>query len=80
MTSSTDAWPNESAVGLEELLAELRGSRTDLARFVEAAARSRQPYLVVPAQAVRAWRQREPALWTRVTAWLSGRGIAIVEI
>ena len=43
----------------EELLAELRGSQTDLGRFIEAMLRDQLPHLVVPAKAVRAWRERD---------------------
>ncbi len=43
-----------------ELLTEVRASRTDLARLVEAASRDEQLYIVVPARAVEAWQRREP--------------------
>jgi hypothetical protein len=37
----------------EELVTELRASRTDLARFVQAAHRDKLPFMVVGAQSVR---------------------------
>jgi len=50
----------------DELLAQLRGSKTDLARFIEIMQRDRLPELVVPANAVRAWQEREPQTWAMV--------------
>jgi hypothetical protein len=58
----------------DELLAELRGSETDLGRFVEATLRSQLPHLVVPANAVRAWQEREPQTWAMVRDWLAEQG------
>jgi hypothetical protein len=59
---------------------ELRASRTDLARIVEAAHRNKFPLLVVPAQSVRAWEQREPRLWARVREWLEAHSITVREV
>jgi len=69
----------EVVATMEDLLAQLRGSRTDLARIVEAAARTELPFIVVPAGAVRAWEEREPSTWDKVRDWLTGQGKAIVE-
>ena len=63
-----------------ELVTELRSSRTDLARIVEAAHRNKFPLLVLPALSVRAWEQREPSLWARVRTWLEARSITVVEV
>jgi hypothetical protein len=63
-----------------ELVTELRSSRSDLARIVEAASRNNLPYLVVLAQSVRAWEQREPSLWARVREWLEAHGITVREV
>ena len=49
-----------------DLLAELRDSRTDMARVVEAAAQPERAYVVVPIQAVKAWMEREPDAWAKV--------------
>jgi hypothetical protein len=64
----------------EDLLSELRTSRTDLARLVEAAALARHTQLVVPQRSVEAWEQREPETWTKVSGWLTARGVAIFRV
>jgi len=64
----------------EALLIELRTSRTDLARLVEAATRDRLTRIVVPQRSVDAWEQREPETWTKVSGWLVARGVAIVRV
>jgi hypothetical protein len=63
-----------------ELVTEVRSSRTDLARIVETAHRNRLPVLVVPAQSVRAWEQREPDSWARVSDWLAAHNIDLIEV
>jgi len=62
------------------LVIELRSSRTDLARIVETAHRNKLPFLVVPAQSVRAWEQREPDSWARVRDWLAAHSIDLIEV
>ena len=64
----------------EALLLELRSSRTDLARLVEAAAGQYLPYLVVPQRSVDAWERREPETWAKVSSWLAARAVRIVRI
>jgi hypothetical protein len=64
---------------LDTLLAELDPT-TDLARLVERVARNNLPCLVVPASAITAWQQRDPAGWAKVSAWLGAKGVAIVRI
>jgi len=64
----------------EDLLSELRTSRTDLARLVEAAVLDRHTQLVVPQRSVEAWEQREPETWTKVSGWLTARGVAIFRV
>ena len=59
---------------------ELRGSRTDLARLVEAVSRDQFTKLVVPQQSVDAWERREPETWRKVSVWLADRGIPIHRI
>jgi hypothetical protein len=61
-------------------LLELRSSRTDLARLVEAATRDHFTQLVVPQQSVDAWEQREPETWRKVSTWLAERGVRIYRI
>ena len=63
-----------------DLVTELRSSRTDLARIVEAVHRNKLPLLVVLNQSVRAWEQREPDLWARVCDWLAAQRIELVEV
>ena len=58
----------------DEVLVQLRGSKTDLGRFVEAMLRDQLPHLVVPANAVRAWEEREPQTWSMVCDWLADQG------
>lgn len=64
----------------EALLIELRTSRTDLARLVEAAVEHRHTQLVVPQRSVEAWERREPETWTKVSGWLTAHGVAIVRV
>jgi hypothetical protein len=64
----------------DELLAQLRGSKTDLGRFVEAMLRDQLPNLVVPANAVRAWQEREPQTWAMVRDWLAEQGKSVVQV
>ena len=58
-----------------DLLNDLRSSRTDLARIVEAVVRDRPPYVVVPMQAVRSWERREPDHWAKVA-----ENVAVVQV
>ena len=64
----------------DEVLVQLRGSKTDLGRFVEAMLRDQLPYLVVPANAVRAWQEREPQTWAMVHDWLAEQGKSVVQV
>jgi hypothetical protein len=64
----------------DELLIQLRESKTDLGRFVETVVRNQLPYLVVPASAVRAWEEREPKTWAMVCDWLAEQGKSVVQV
>ena len=64
----------------EALLLELRNSRTDLARLVEAVSRDQFRELVVPQQIVDAWERREPETWWKVSTWLAERGVPIHRV
>ena len=75
MTSGESA-----AIAGDELLTELRTSKTDLARLVEAVLRNRPPYVVVPIQAVTSWERREPQHWARVSEWLADRNVSLVKV
>ncbi len=63
----------------DELLAQLRGSKTDLRGFVEIMLRDQLPHLVVPAKAVLAWQKREPQTWAMVCDWLAEQGKSVVQ-
>jgi hypothetical protein len=63
-----------------ELVTELRSSRTDLARIVQAVDRNKRSVLVVPAQSVWAWEQREPTSWARVRDWLEEHSVTVREV
>ena len=68
------------AISAEALLLELRNSRTDLARLVEAVSRDQFTKLVVPQQSVDAWERREPETWRKVSTWLAERGVPVHRI
>jgi hypothetical protein len=68
-----------SSAPLDTLLAELDPT-TDLARLVERVARTKLPWVVVPAAALTAWEQRDPAGWAKVSAWLAAKDVASVRI
>jgi len=68
----------EAAMNTDELLAELRVSRTDLAGYVETVIRDSRPCLVIPLRAVQAWEQREPKAWAKVARWLAAHDVAVL--
>ena len=67
-------------IGADELLHDLRTSKTDLARLVETVIRSKPPYVVVPIQAVVSWERREPDHWARVSDWLADSNVSLVKV
>jgi hypothetical protein len=64
----------------DEVLAQLRGSKTDLGRFIEVMLRDELPHLVVPAKAVSAWQKRDPLAWAMVLDWLAKQGKSVVQV
>jgi len=64
----------------DELLSDLRDSKTDLARVIEAVVRDRLPCIVVSSYAVKAWKEREPQHFAMVTEWLAAHNVAIVQV
>ena len=64
----------------EELLAEVKDSRTDLTRIIEAAERPEWPCVVVSSHAVEAWERRAPGAWPRVRLWLDSQGKPVVIV
>jgi CheY-like chemotaxis protein len=79
MRASGAVSPGESMT-TSDLLTELRATQTDMARVVEAAAHAERAYVVVPAQAVTAWMQREPDAWAKVVEWFAANEKAIVQV
>ncbi len=69
-----------AATAGDELLNELRSSKTDLARLVEAVLRNRPPYVVVSSQAVTSWERREPQHWAKVSEWLADSNVSLVKV
>jgi hypothetical protein len=67
--------PNPTATLLGEL-----APNTDLASLVERVVRDSVPWVVIPAAALTAWGQRDPAGWAKVSAWLAVNGVTIVRI
>ena len=65
---------------IKQLEHDLIASRTDLARYFEAARRTDLPYLVVTSAAVQAWKLREPTLFARFLQWLGTLGKQLVEV
>jgi hypothetical protein len=74
------ALENATVIVADELLHDLRTSRTDLARLVKAVVRDRLPYVVVPIQAVKSWEQREPEHWAKVAGWLAAQKVSLVKV
>jgi len=72
--------PSATEMTAEGLLLELRSSRTDLARLVEAVSRDRFTQLVIPQRSVDAWERREPETWSKVSGWLAARGVSILKV
>ena len=69
-----------TGVTAEALLLDLRSSRTDLARLVEAVSRDQFTKLVVPQQSVDAWERRESETWLKVSTWLAEQGVPVHRI
>ncbi len=63
-----------------DLLDELRESRSDMVRLVEAASCVERAYVVVPAQAVKGWIEQDPHAWAKVSDWLAANGKALVQV
>jgi len=63
----------------DALLAQLNSS-TDLAWLVERVVRNNLPWVVVLAAALRAWEERDPVGWAKVSAWLAANKVAVVRI
>ena len=64
----------------KQLLRELRGSPTDLAKLVERVQRRPDRLVAIPGPAVARWRKDDPDAWERVRAWLMDQGLCVVVI
>jgi hypothetical protein len=67
-------------IAADELLEDLRTSKTDLIRIVEGVLRDRPPYVVVAVQAVTSWERREPQRWAKVAGWLAAQNVSLVKV
>ncbi len=65
---------------MEELLAQVKDSSTDLTRIIEAAGRPEWPCVIVSSQAVEAWERRAPGAWPRVRSWIDSQGKPVVIV
>ncbi len=64
----------------DELLLDLRTSRADLARLIETVMRDRLSYIIIPTQAVQAWREEDPHRWAETAGWLTAHNVALVLV
>jgi hypothetical protein len=69
-----------AVIAADELLNDLRTSKTDLIRIVEGVLRDRPPYVVVAVQAVTSWERREPQQWAKVAGWLAAQNVSLVKV
>ena len=65
---------------VEELLAQVKGSSTDLMRIIEAAERPEWRAWWGALRAVQAWERRAPGAWPRVRSWLDSQGKPVVIV
>ena len=78
-TGTTLATQSPTCGDAAALLTQL-GPTTDLAALVERVGRTRLPWVVVPAAALRAWEERDPDGWAKVSAWLASNDVVVVRI
>src|SRR2546428_5564413 len=72
--------PNGGHMTTDELLRELQTSPTGLAGMIETVVRDRLPYVVIPVQAVQAWKEEEPQRWAKAARWLAAHNVALVQV
>jgi len=63
---------------IDELLRDLRGSPTDLAKFVTRVHQRHCSVLAISEKAIERWNRDDPDSWKRVREWLTMRGVRIV--
>ena len=64
----------------EQLLRELKGSPTDLAKLVIRMAPRRRTVVPISAGAIARWTKDDPESWDRVCTWLMMRGVQQVIV
>jgi hypothetical protein len=48
--------------------------------MIETVVRDRLPYVVIPVQAVQAWKEEEPQRWAKAARWLAAHNVALVQV
>ena len=64
----------------EQLLHELKGSPTDLAKLVMRTAHRRRTVVPISAAAIARWNKDDPDSWGRVRAWLTTRVVGRIMV
>lgn len=67
------------ATEMARLVGEL-SPNTDLRWLVERVCQTNLPWVVIPAAAIAAWEQRDPAGWEKVSEWLAVKGVIVVRV
>jgi hypothetical protein len=52
----------------------------DLVCLVDRVRQNKQPWVVVATAALKAWEQRDPEGWKKVSGWLAANGVTVVRI
>jgi len=52
----------------------------DLACLVDRVRQNKQPWVVVATAALKAWEERDPAGWEKVSGWLAANGVTVVRV
>jgi hypothetical protein len=62
----------------EELLRDLRGSPTDLAKLVTRIQQRPRRVVAIPGKAIERWHRDDPHAWERARAWLTKHDVRII--
>jgi hypothetical protein len=52
----------------------------DLACLVDRVRQNKQQWVVVATAALKAWEERDPAGWEKVSEWLAANGVTVVRV
>jgi hypothetical protein len=52
----------------------------DLVCLVDRVRQNKQPWVVVATAALKAWEERDPAGWEKVSEWLAANGVTVVRV